>query len=117
MATRKVAEQPTSYVRVILVDTKQIRDTIADEDVQDFLKFRTGLGSGRNFIHLVNRSAFTIETDRHVIEPGDTLCAKKDMTYYRTDDDRGATCPGCLAIGKGIAVRDLTDEQVLSIVS
>jgi hypothetical protein len=116
MATRKVNEQPTQYVRVILVNTREIRDTIADEDVRDFLKFRTTLGAGSSKIHIVNSSAFTVETDRHVIERGDTLCAKHGETDLVDDLYYEVTCPGCLAIGKGIAVRDLTDEQLLSIV-
>ena len=108
--------QELKYVRVILVNTRDIRDSIADEDVRDFLKFRTSLGKGDNHVHIVNSSAFTIETDRHVIENGDTLCAKRNSTDLVDDVYYEASCPGCLAIGKGIAVRDLTDEQLLQVI-
>jgi hypothetical protein len=106
-------KQPITYTRVIVVDTREIKDAIEDDDVQAFLKFHTTLGRGENFIHIVNDSFYKIETERHTIGRGDTLCAKRNYTCS-VGPSNTVTCPGCLAIGKGLAVRDLTDQQVLS---
>ncbi len=106
----------SKYVRVLLIDTREIHDRIADEDLRDFLKFRTGLAAGDNYIHIVNLSAYEVETERHTIMNGDTLCRKSGRTARVNELLTDASCPGCLAIGKGIAVRDLTNEQLLDVV-
>lgn len=105
----------SKYVRVVVLDTREIVDRIADEDVRDFLKFRTGLAVGDHYTHIVNLSAYEVQTDRFTIMTNDTLCRKSGRTAAISDLHSSVTCPGCLAIGKGIAVRDLTDEQLLSI--
>ena len=113
---RNTIDRFSKYVRVVLVDTREIVNQIADEDVRDFLQFRTGLAAGESKIHIVNLSAFEVETERHTIERGETLCHKYGQVTRVNELQYGATCPGCLAIGKGIAVRDLTDEQLLQVI-
>ena len=106
------------YVRVVLVDTTEVRDEIVDSRVQSFLKFNTSLGGGKHYVHIVSQSAFPVETGRHVITQGETLCARRLDTIPLWSNPRqgeGATCPGCLAIAKGIAARDMSDTELLAV--
>jgi len=51
----------------------------------------------------VNKGANAIKTDKYVVWEGDTLCRRAGRLY---DDVIGPECPGCLAIGAGLAVRE-----------
>jgi len=73
------------------------------EKVQRLLPFHTDLKSGNNFVHIVNKGANAIKTDKYVVWEGDTLCRRTGRLY---DDVIGLECPGCLAIGAGLAVRE-----------
>ena len=70
------------------------------------LPFQTRVIGGDNFNHIQSLSAFDIDTERRVIEEGDTLCGRKSSAYHVGGvNDRD--CPGCTAIGQGLATREL----------
>ncbi len=70
------------------------------------LPFQTRVIGGYTFNHIQSLSAFDIETERRVIEEGDTLCGRKSSAYHVGGvNDRD--CPGCTAIGQGLATREL----------
>jgi len=74
------------------------------EKVQRLLPFQTELRSGNNFVHIVNKGAKRVElSNGTTIHEHDTLCRRSGRLYA---DARGLECPGCLAIGAGLAVRE-----------
>lgn len=84
--------------------------SIADDDVQKLLPFSTSLGLGDNFTHIVNKSAYTVQTNSHAISESETLCKRAEYThpmYYGENVFGTPTCPGCLAKGKAIIVNHL----------
>lgn len=92
------------------VEREVLKGSIADSDVQKLLPFHTMPGWGKNFIHIVNRSAYIVETNNHIIREGETLCKRAGGAahpYYGESIFETATCPGCLAKGKSIIVNHL----------
>jgi hypothetical protein len=112
MKRKPIAEViETSFATVVIIDADRLerevlKSSIADEDVQKLLPFNTGVSGGEHFYHIVNRSAYIVETNAHRIYEGETLCKRAGHTggrYTYTDAD----CPGCLAKGKSIIVNHL----------
>jgi hypothetical protein len=103
-----------SVTEVIAVDRERfefeaLKDAIKDEDVIDFLPFKTYIGGGKQHTHIVNDSAYTVETNSHFIARGETLCKRGAPTagkYHYV----AATCPGCVAKGKAIVVNHLLKQ-------
>ena len=70
---------PTTTVIVINFDRLErevLKRSIADGDVQKLLPFNTVLVAGEHHFHILNTSAYDVETNSHVIQEGSTLCAK-----------------------------------------
>jgi hypothetical protein len=103
----------TPVATVVVIDGDKLerevlKESISDLDVQRLLPFQTRLVMGENHIHIENASAYTVETQYHLISEGDTLCAKQGQTYRTmTGLVKVATCPGCLAKAKGVIVNHL----------
>jgi hypothetical protein len=107
----------TPIATVVVIDAAKLerevlKASIADADIQRLLPFQTRLVMGENHIHIENTSAYTVETQYHLISEGDTLCVKVGQTYalgaYRSVQvSKVATCPGCLAKAKGVIVNHL----------
>ena len=89
---------------------KVLKATIEDGDVTRLLPFQTSLELGETYVHIVNESAYALETKYHVIEQGDTLCARGGRPRG-TVTGSSATCPGCLAKGKGAIVDFLLERS------
>jgi hypothetical protein len=111
-ATNDVAE---SVGTLVVIDMQRLErevliGSIADADVQKLLPFANVIGDGENFRHIINKSAYVVETNSHVIAENETLCKRAGKTwetYYGSDAVSVATCPGCLAKGKAVIVNHL----------
>jgi hypothetical protein len=97
------------YARIITrLAFKVLKSSIEDKDIQRLLPFQTSLELG-NHVHIVNESAYAVETKYHVITDGDTLCARGGRPRG-TVTGTAPTCPGCLAKAQGIVVNHLLDQ-------
>lgn len=85
--------------------------------VIDFDRLERDVMRGDNYVHIVNRSAYTVETNSHLVPEGAALCARKEMfrpsadftirnngLVIRLDQHKTATCPGCLTKAKTVIV-------------
>jgi hypothetical protein len=101
----------TPVATLVIIDADRLerevlRDSIADADVQKLLPFFTDVSAGDNYFHIVNSSAYTVETNSHQITEGQTLCNRGEGPgLYATCVT--PTCPGCLAKAKAIIVNHL----------
>ena len=82
--------------------TDDLKDDIAFSDLFKHLPFATSAPSGYNFQHIRNEGIYDVETEKRTVKQGDTLCGRKNARYT---GDSTEPCPGCLAIGRGLAVR------------
>lgn len=82
--------------------TDSMKDEIPFSDLFKFLPFATSAPSGYNFQHIRNEGIYDVETEKRTVEQGDTLCGRKSARYTGNST---TPCPGCLAIGRGLAVR------------
>ena len=100
-------------VDMAAAERRALAGAIADWDVQKLLPFQTSLAAGNNYVHIVNASAYTVETNHHTIEEGDTICYRAGGVKWELsqDSDRVTTCPGCLAKAKRIIVDHLLGED------
>lgn len=85
---------------------KVLKGRIKDEDVLKLLPFKTDVEAGYTYNHIVNASAYTVETNAHFIHEGGTLCARAGGSF-RTHRDAKPNCPGCLAKAKSLIVEHL----------
>ena len=111
MRRKKFMRADLSFTAVTREDfrhavVQQIKSQIPFANVGKFLPFQTQVVSGNNFNHIQSLSAFAINTDARVIQDGDTLCGRKAPWFF-LGATREENCPGCEAIGQGLAVRDL----------
>jgi hypothetical protein len=83
-----------------------LKGLIDDSNVQKLLPFKTDVEAGDTYNHIVNASAYTVETNSHFIHEGGTLCARAGGSF-RTHRDAKPTCPGCLIKAKSIIVEHL----------
>ena len=96
------------------LEREVLKGSIADSDVQKLLPFQTKVGVGDTHYHIVNASAYVVETNAHAIYEGQTLC-KRFGNLYSVGMSQRPTCPGCLAKAKAIIVYHLlTTEPELS---
>jgi hypothetical protein len=85
---------------------KQLKASVAAEDIQSLLPFQTALELGDTHVHITNLSAYPVATKYHVITFGETLCKRAAMP--RGEVRRALpTCPGCLAKARGVIVNSL----------
>jgi hypothetical protein len=102
---------------IILIDEDRLnrevlKGSIADRDVQKLLPFQTRIGTGDTKYHIVNASAYVVQTNNHSIYEGQTLCKRFGNTYYTAPSYiEAATCPGCLAKAKAIIVYHLLSTE------
>lgn len=98
---------------------------INNRDIQRLLPFQTTLLKGDNHVHIVNKSAYVIETNSHFVREGATLCARSktfgrnakftvdvDGLICRVNFPSVATCPGCLAKAKAFIVNYIGSQDV-----
>jgi hypothetical protein len=71
------------------------------------LPFQTKIGVGDTYYHIVNASAYVVETNAHAIYEGQTLCKRFGNVYADAARFVQPTCPGCLAKAKAIIVYHL----------
>jgi hypothetical protein len=83
-----------------------IKENMAFENIGKFLPFQTVIVAGYNHNHIQSQSVFAIVTENRIIIDGDTLCGRRSQLFNQYGD-RDSNCPGCEAIGRGLAVRDL----------
>jgi hypothetical protein len=112
-----LAPEPKPEVTVIVIDFDKLerdvlKHSLADGDVQDLLPFHSKRVEGRTYVHIMNNSGYTVETNSHIIRKGETLCAHhrpEELTYagYKGAE---VTCPGCLTKGKAIVVNHLLNQ-------
>jgi hypothetical protein len=87
-----------------LIET--IKEGISFDEIGKFLPFQTRIIAGSNYDHIQSQSVWAQKTETRTILDGDTLCGRRSFAYSAADR-LGEPCPGCEAIGKGLAVRDL----------
>lgn len=92
---------PTAVAYDLLVHS------IPTERIGAYLRFRSEVRHGSDFNHIVNTSAFPVETKYHFIREGESLCGRRSPRFTATKSE--ATCPGCIAIGKNLAAFGLVD--------
>ena len=101
-------------MRVRIITREEFRDELIEElksqipfeAICKFLPFQTRIVSGHNYNHIQSQSIFRMVTEKREIEDGDTLCGRRGLPEY-VGGVNDENCPGCLAIGRGLAVRDL----------
>lgn len=107
--------EPEVTVYVVDMRAAELRvlaGLIADGDVQKLLPFHTSLGAGKNYVHIVNESAYVIRTNYHEIEEKDTICARAAGADWKLDPRYTIpTCPGCLAKAKRIIVEHILEKE------
>ncbi len=90
----------------VLTETMQgVKDEIPFEGISRLLPFPTEIVGGYNHNHIRSLYAFDIETEKRTIIEGETLCGRHSSEYFLEAID--SNCPGCEAIGKGLALRDI----------
>jgi hypothetical protein len=105
---------------VVVIDEERLerevlKGSIADSAVQKLLPFQTTIEAGSTKYHIVNASAYVVETNSHTIYEGQTLCKRSGERAWPTYRHTQPTCPGCLAKAKAIIVQHLlTTEPELS---
>ncbi len=92
------------------LEREVLKGSIADSDVQKLLPFHTKRVAGEHYIHIMNESAYVVETNSHAIYEGDTLCKRGGHSFYAGFKGLTPTCPGCLAKGKAIIVNHLLNQ-------
>ena len=122
----KVLAKATVYiVDMRAAELRVLAGLIADGDVQKLLPFQTSLHKGTNHVHIVNKSAYTVETNYHTIEEGDSICYRAESFKHNSeynvrtglgsriyvDQYAVATCPGCLAKAKRIIVEHILEKE------
>ena len=91
-------------------DARQdVKDAIEFDQIGRYLPFPTDIVAGYNHNHIMSTYAFDVITRagtarERTISEGETLCGRKSSVYFLEAD---SNCPGCEAIGKGIALRDI----------
>ena len=84
----------------------EVKALVPDTQVRQYLPFLTSVSEGATYFHIRNESAYPVETKAHIIEPGDTLCARGGNNS-QTLRFAHPTCPGCLAKAKNIVATHL----------
>jgi hypothetical protein len=102
---------------IVIIDEDRLnrevlKGSIANRDVQKLLPFQTAIGVGDTYYHIVNASAYLVETNCHTIYEGETLCKRFGNDGW-SDSARFAlpTCPGCLAKAKALIVHHLLKTE------
>lgn len=111
----EASTEGTSLTTVVVLDEDRLerevlKGSIADSDVQKLLPFHTKRVAGEHYIHIMNESAYVVETNSHAIYEGDTLCKRGGQSFYAGFKGLTPTCPGCLAKGKAIIVNHLLNQ-------
>lgn len=93
-------------VDVIGLVREEIKSSIPDNKVREYLPFATSVVEGDTHFHIKNDSVYPVDTKYHTIEQGDTLCARagnndNELRYVFP------TCPGCIAKAKNIVASHL----------
>ena len=83
-----------------------IQDAMMFDEIDKFLPFQTRVVLGATMNHIQSTSVFAIATENRLVKDGDTLCGRKAPVIWEGDRNH-PNCPGCEAIGKGLAIRDL----------
>jgi hypothetical protein len=109
----------TPIETVVIIDADRLerevlKGSIADRDVRKLLPFHTHVVAGQTHIHIQNASAYTVETNSHLIPEGETLCAKAG-TVDRITDAMRPSCPGCLVKAKAIIVNHLLGDSSITV--
>jgi len=85
---------------------KMVCASLPFDRLSAYLPFQTRIVAGFNFNHIQSLSGFDIETERRVIEEGDTLCGRKScIRFLRYSHEEN--CPGCEAIARGLVAREI----------
>jgi hypothetical protein len=112
----------TPFTTIVVIDADRLerevlKGSISDRDVMRLLPFQTSLVGGESHRHIQNDSAYTVETNSHLIREGETLCAKQGETYRLgfSFAERVPTCPGCLAKAKAVIVNHLLGESSITV--
>lgn len=105
MAARSVTRNVT---REEFLDTlvDEAKERISFDIIQKYLPFAIVKRAGNTYNHIVNDSVYPIQTEKRTVREGETLCGRRGY-LYAGDEPTYDACPGCLAIARGIAVRDL----------
>jgi hypothetical protein len=101
MSVRRVSIFLTSLQDVLT----EAKEHISFDRVHKYLPFPTLKRAGDHYEHLINDSIYPIELERFVIREGESLCRRAEPFFARARAN--SPCPGCFAIAKGLAVRDL----------
>jgi hypothetical protein len=83
-----------------------LKERISIDRVHKYLPFGISVKSGENFNHIINEGIYSVRTESRVVREDESLCGRQSDRYGRKDSSKG-TCPGCIAIARGLAVRDL----------
>jgi hypothetical protein len=85
---------------------EDIKQSIRSTQLQEYLPFLTSISEGDEHFHIRNDSVYPVSTKYHVIDNGDTLCARGGDNS-ETLRNGYVTCPGCIAKAKNIVASHL----------
>lgn len=88
-----------------LVDEAKERITFAR--IHKYLPFAIRIMEGSTKKHIVNDSVYAVQTEKRNVADGEPLCGRVGDLYIPHGYSSHIPCPGCLAIARGLAVRDL----------
>jgi len=112
MATLLVRAALENIVEQVRSEAKQVfAESCPFEQISRFLPFQTKIVAGYNHNHIMSQTAFDIVTEKRVIREGETLCGRQSHEYFLEAID--SNCPGCLAIGQGLALREILPLEEL----
>jgi hypothetical protein len=104
------AEKPAlrQVTREEFLDTlvDEAKERITFDRVHKYLPFAVKVVDGDTKHHIVNDSVYPVKTETRTVADGEPLCGRVGQ-LYRVNSGARQNCPGCLAIARGLAVRDL----------
>ncbi len=100
-----------SRTKEVFIDSlvSRLKDEVLFEELYRYLPFAVSLKQGSTHEHIVNESVYPVQTEVRTVYQGESLCGRRRafLDHKYAQRKHYTACPGCLAIGRGIAVRDL----------
>lgn len=84
-----------------------VKDRIPVSEIHKYLRYAIKIKAGEEFNHIINDSIFDIDLEKRTIVEGEAFCGRYDSKYASRAYTNLDTCPGCIAIARSIAVRDV----------
>jgi hypothetical protein len=103
-------------MRIVLLTSEEEKEEFIEafkasiplEKIHRYLPFAIKVMAGSNWNHiLVDTVLYPVITEKRIIQDGESLCGRYNP-FYRPAIWGGEPCQGCLAVARGLAVRDIS---------